>query len=181
LRPGEVIPEEYKDVNYQRAMEKEIEAFEKLGTFKWTEPRDDLTMVGSKWVYDSKVNDEKQRSFKARLVAQGFKQEKGVDYNETYAHVANQTSVRIFLTMAAIRDLELFQLDIKAAFLNAKLEEPIQMMPPPGFRRPGLVWTLEKAVYGLKQSSRQWEKKIGRASCRERERNKQPDGARRRM
>src|SRR5699024_4366580 len=77
--------------------------------------------------------------------------------NETYANVASQCAIRTFLTVAAKNNHELWQIDIKAAFLNANLDPPIKMRPPIGFRRKGYIWLVKKACYGLKQASREWE------------------------
>src|SRR5699024_2461212 len=82
------------------------------------------------------------------------------DFNETYAHVASQCAILTYLTKVAKEDLELWQIDIKSAFLNAQLSQPIRMRPPIGFRRKGYVWLLKKAVYGLKQACREWEKTL---------------------
>lgn len=95
----------------------------------------------------------------ARLVAKGFTQTYGVDYESTFAPVAKMKSVRLLLSIAANKGWPLYQLDVKKAFLNGDLQESVYMTPPPGFTckgEEGKVCKLRKAIYGLKQSPRAW-------------------------
>ena len=99
--------------------------------------------------------------FKARIVAKGFTQIEGVDYNETYATTPKLSTMRYFIMMAARDGLKLYEFDIKAAYLNADLEETIYAEPPPGMEKldengQPMVWLLLKALYGLKQSGNRW-------------------------
>ena len=90
--------------------------------------------------------------YKARLVARGFQQEYGQDYEETFAHVAHVHTVR---TLVAVRGWSLSQLDVKNAFLHGDLHEEVYMTPPPGLHTPpGMVCRLRRALYGLKQAPR---------------------------
>ncbi len=91
-----------------------------------------------------------------RLDARGFTQTFGVDYNETFALVAKFVSICYILALAAIKDMEIHQMDVKTAFLNGDLEEEIYMEQPKGFTQKGehLVCKLHKSLYGLKQSPR---------------------------
>ena len=96
---------------------------------------------------------------KARLVAQGFTQVEGIDYTETFTAVAKYDMVRILLVLAAKFDLELDQMDVRTAFLNAELKEDIYLKQPAGFEdheHPDWVWKLDKALYGLKQAGYEW-------------------------
>jgi hypothetical protein len=94
-------------------------------------------------------------------VAQGFSQIEGIDYDETFAPVAKFASLRTILAIAAERDLELHQMDVKSAYLNGELSEEIFMEAPPGFDVPeGMVLRLIKAVYGTKQGGRVWYEEI---------------------
>jgi Reverse transcriptase (RNA-dependent DNA polymerase) len=92
------------------------------------------------------------QKYKARVVAQGYTQIEGVDYDETFAPVAKLASLRMILALAAEHDLELQQMDVKSAYLNGELREEIFMEAPLGFDVPdGMVLRLIKAVYGTKQ------------------------------
>lgn len=118
--------------------------------------------MGCIWVFtvnhkaDGTIDRYKAR---LRLVAKGFTQKYGVDYNDTFAPVAKLNTVRVLLSIASNLDWPLQQLDIKNAFLNGNMVEEIFMKIPPGFEnRYGIknVCRLKKTIYGLKQSSREW-------------------------
>ncbi|GJW02668.1 retrovirus-related pol polyprotein from transposon TNT 1-94 [Tanacetum coccineum] len=96
---------------------------------------------------------------KARLVAQGYNQQEGIDYDETYAPVARLESIRILLAYACALDFKLFQMDVKSAFLNGFINEEVYVAQPPGFidfAKPNHVYRLKKALYGLKQAPKAW-------------------------
>jgi hypothetical protein len=96
--------------------------------------------------------------FKSRLVAKGFSQIPGIDYSDVYSPVVKHSSIRTFLSLVAVHDYELQQLDVKTAFLHGDLEEDIYMDQPEGFivpRKEDYVCRLKKSLYGLKQSPRQ--------------------------
>lgn len=121
--------------------------------------------MGCKWIFKKKdgiPGVEKER-YKARLVAQGFSQTPGIDFNEVFPPVVKHSSIRLMLAMVAKYDLELEQLDVKTAFLHGKLEETIYMRQPEGYAEKwneGNVCLLQKSLYGLKQSPRQWYKRF---------------------
>nr|GFC24754.1 hypothetical protein [Tanacetum cinerariifolium] len=96
---------------------------------------------------------------KARLVAVGHSQQKGIDYDETFTPVARIETIRLFLAYAAHKDFTVFQMDVKTAFLNGILKEEVYVGQPPGFvskQYPDHVYALNKALCGLKQAHRAW-------------------------
>jgi hypothetical protein len=116
--------------------------------------------VGSKWVFKKKTDmDGNIHTFKARLVAKGFTQTHGIDYDETFSPVAMLKSIRILFAIAAYYDYEIWQMDVKTAFLNGHLLEDVYMVQPEGFvdpKYPSKVCKLKRSIYGLKQASRSW-------------------------
>ncbi len=117
-----------------------------------------------KWVLDFKpAHKGAAARYKARFVACGYAQLYGIDYFATYSPVVKQYSIRLVLSIAAAKDLEMVQLDIKTAFLYGDLKEEIYMLQPEGYALPGKedeVCRLLKCLYGLKQSSRCWFEKF---------------------
>ena len=116
--------------------------------------------VGSKWVFKVKYDERGELNrYKARLVAQGFSQTPGVNFNETFAPVARFGTIRSLLAMGVKRNMSIHQMDVTTAFLNGNLKEDIYMRQPEGFEEPGRedqVCHLHKSLYGLKQSPRCW-------------------------
>jgi hypothetical protein len=110
-----------------------------------------------KWVYKKKTDETGALTqFKGRITPKGFRQLKGKDYFEVFAHTGKYKTLRVALALAAAMDLEINQLDVPSAFVRADLEEEVYMEMPEGFREPGMVCLLEKSLYGLKQSPRNW-------------------------
>ncbi|GJT39253.1 retrovirus-related pol polyprotein from transposon TNT 1-94 [Tanacetum coccineum] len=108
--------------------------------------------------YTLVIVDDYSRN-KARLVAQGYNQQEGIDFDETYAPVARLESIRILLAYACAHDFKLFQMDVKSAFLNGFINEEVYVAQPPGFvdfEKPNHVFKLKKALYGLKQAPKAW-------------------------
>ncbi|GJY33372.1 retrovirus-related pol polyprotein from transposon TNT 1-94 [Tanacetum coccineum] len=96
---------------------------------------------------------------KARLVTQGYNQQEGINYDETFAPVARLEAIRILLAFATYMNFIVYQMDVKSAFLNGKLKEEVYVEQPPGFESsefPNHVCKLDKALYGLKQAPRAW-------------------------
>eukprot|EP00873_Tetraselmis_striata_P026590 jgi/Tetstr1/446854/TSEL_034332.t1 len=114
--------------------------------------------IGNKWVFKVKANsDGSVNRFKARLVAQGFSQQAGVDYHATFSPVVKLSTLRTCLAVAAARGMHIHQIDIETAFLNASLKEEIYMRQPKGAEDgTDNVLRLLKSIYGLKQASREW-------------------------
>ncbi|KAH9723409.1 Integrase catalytic domain-containing protein [Citrus sinensis] len=118
-------------------------------------------IVSCKWIFKKNegIPGVEDSRYKARLVARGFTQNEGIDFNEIFSLVVKHSSIRILLAMVALFDLELGQMDVKTAFLHGNLEEKILMSQPEGFKEQGHeehVCLLKRSLYGLKQSPRQW-------------------------
>ncbi|XP_073831708.1 uncharacterized protein [Musca autumnalis] len=130
----EAIESEEK-VQWLQAMQEEIEAMKNNKTWELATLPEGRSAIGCKWIYKLKRNENGDICrFKARLVAQGFSQKYGVDYDEVFAPVATHTSFRILLSIAGKENLIVNHLDVKTAFLNGKLTETIYMQQPPGFK-----------------------------------------------
>lgn len=146
------------------AMKDEMESLRSNGTWDLCELPKDRTAIGSKWVFKKKTSpDGTVKSFKARLVAQGFSQKFGSDYDLVFAPVVRQTTFRLLLSIAAKENFHVRHFDAKTAFLNGELKETIFMKQPPGFVEEGKenhVCLLRRSIYGLKQSARIWNKAI---------------------
>ena len=139
-------------------MTEEIAALERTGTWDLVPIPAHVRPITCKWVYKVKTcSDGSLERYKARLVAHGFQQEHGRDYDETFAPVAHMTTVRTLLAVASVREWSISQLDVKNAFLNGELYEEVYMQPPPGYSVPeGMVCCLRHSLYGLKQAPRAW-------------------------
>lgn len=124
----------------------------------------DRKAIPCKWVFKTKRDgDGAIERRKARLVIKGFAQREGIDYEETFSPVVRYTSLRYLLSLAAQFDLDIEQLDAVTAFLQGDIEEEIFMVQPKEFAENSKVCRLKKAIYGLKQASRQWNIKLDHA------------------
>ncbi|KAM0065667.1 putative RNA-directed DNA polymerase [Helianthus debilis subsp. tardiflorus] len=154
-----------KKEEWMRAMKEEIDALRQNQTWELVSRVKDMDTVSCKWVYKIKRKvDGSVDRYKARLVARGFSQQYGLDYEETFSPVAKLTSVRVLLAIAASKGWRLWQMDVSNAFLYGDLDHVIYMDQPRGFesaKYPNHVCKLKKALYGLKQSPRAWFGKIG--------------------
>jgi len=115
-------------------------------------------IVGSKWVFHVKRGpDGSIQKYKAHLIAQGFTQVEGINFNQTFALVAKSSSLHTIFALATEHDLEVHQMDVKATYLNADLDKEIYMEVPPSFDIPdGHILRLKKGVYGMKQGGHVW-------------------------
>ncbi|KAM0994541.1 hypothetical protein EV2_010368 [Malus domestica] len=119
---------------WQAAMQEEYDSLRAQGTWILVPPPENRAFVGNKWVYMVKKNlDRNIAQYKARLVAQGFSQELGIDYLDTFSPVVRHTTVRMILALAAIKHWDLRQLFIKNAFLHGDLQDEVFMKQPQGF------------------------------------------------
>jgi hypothetical protein len=144
------------------SMDEEMDAQLKCNTWELVPLPAGKNLIDCRWVYKTKLKaDGSLDRHKSRLCAKGYTQIHGVDFEETFAPVVKFPSMRVLLSIAASRDMELHQMDVKCAFLNGVLDEEIYMRPPEGYQVPdNLVCRLKKAIYGLKQSPRVWFKTI---------------------
>jgi Reverse transcriptase (RNA-dependent DNA polymerase)/Pol polyprotein, beta-barrel domain len=158
-------PKNYKQAStgpdnrkWRAAMDEELASLERQGTWAVVPRPKDAKTITSKWVYKIKLDSNNQPvRYKARLVARGFEQTHGVDYDETFAPVVKLKSLKLILSLAAARDLEVKQVDFDTAFLNADLSHDVYMELPQGAKYPpGTVIKLRKSLYGLKQAGHDW-------------------------
>lgn len=143
---------------WKNAEQTELNALNENNTWNVVDLPKGVKPISCRWVYDLKRNEDNTIArYKARLVAKGFQQVEGVNYNETFAGVAQMKSFRVIMALATTLNLKTTQLDVKNAFLNGDLEEDIYMQPPPGIILPeGKILKLQKSLYGLKQAGRTW-------------------------
>ncbi|RVW56778.1 Retrovirus-related Pol polyprotein from transposon TNT 1-94 [Vitis vinifera] len=160
IQVSQNIQEAFKYSKWKAAVDEEVRALEKNGTWEITDLPRGKKPVGCKWIFTVKYKaDGNVDRYKARLVAKGFTQSYGIDYQETFAPVAKLNTVRVLLSLAANLDWSLHQLDVKNAFLNGDLEEEVYMDIPAGLETTSnfnKVCKLRKSLYGLKQSPRAW-------------------------
>ncbi|GJU25701.1 retrovirus-related pol polyprotein from transposon TNT 1-94 [Tanacetum coccineum] len=161
---SKVEPKNFKmavnEDSWFEAMQDEIHEFDRLKVWELV-PRPDYVMViGLKWIYKVKLDEYGDvLKNKARLVAKGYRQEEGIDFEESFAPVARIEAIRIFIANAATKNMIIYQMDVKTAFLNGDLQEEVFVSQPEGFEdpdNPTHVYRLKKALYGLKQAPRAW-------------------------
>ncbi|SPO25882.1 uncharacterized protein UTRI_03247 [Ustilago trichophora] len=147
--------------HWETAIKKELASLSENGTWTLEDLPPGRRAVGSKWVFKIKLKaDGTVDKYKARLVAQGFTQQHGVDYDETFAPVLKFATLRLLIALAAQEGWLAHQMDVITAYLNGNLEEEIYMRAPPGYAEGDKVCRLCKALYGLKQAGRTWYIKI---------------------
>lgn len=146
---------------WQTAMNDEYNALLANDTWELVDLPSDRKAIDSKWVFKTKRDADGQIvRYKARLVIKGFAQRKFIDFDETYSPVIRYTSLRYLLALAAQHDLDIDQMDAVSAFLQGEVDEEIFMVQPKEYAHGNKVCRLKKAIYGLKQASRQWNKKM---------------------
>jgi transposase InsO family protein len=166
LAEGENIEFEQavNDNKWRAAMNEEMHSIMKNDTWELVSLPKSHKPIGVKWVFKKKVNAQGEvERYKARLVAKGYKQQEGVDYDEVFAPVARMETVRLLISLAAQSKWDIYQMDVKSAFLNGILEEEVYVEQPPGYVKSGnenKVLRLKKALYGLKQAPRAWNTRI---------------------
>ncbi|GKA68597.1 retrovirus-related pol polyprotein from transposon TNT 1-94 [Tanacetum coccineum] len=140
------------------AMQEEIHEFQRLEVWELVPCPDKVFLIKLKWIYKVKTDEfGGVLKNKARLVAQEFRKEEGIDFEESFAPVARIEAISIFVTNAAHKNMLIYQMDVKTAFLNGELKEEVYVSQPEGFvdqDNPSHVYKLKKALYGLKQATR---------------------------
>ncbi|GJV73818.1 putative ribonuclease H-like domain-containing protein, partial [Tanacetum coccineum] len=154
------ISEALKDDSWVEAMQEELLQFRLQQVWILVDLPHGAKVIGTKWVYRNK-RDERGVVVrnKARLVAQGHRQEEGIDYDEVFAHVARIEAIRLFLAFASFMRFIVYQMDVKSAFLYGTIDEEVYVSQPPGFvdhDHPKKVYKVVKALYGLHQAPRAW-------------------------
>ena len=141
-------------------MKDELRSMDKNSMWELVDLSPGRKAIRNKWVFKVKRKaDGSIDKYKARLMAKGFTQQEGIHYDETFSPVVRVASIRLILAIVSQLDLELYQMDVKTAFLNVELDEEIYMTQPMGFEVKGQerkVCKLKCSIYGLKQSSKQW-------------------------
>ncbi|GJX24039.1 retrovirus-related pol polyprotein from transposon TNT 1-94 [Tanacetum coccineum] len=148
------------ELSWIDAMQEEIHEFERLEVWELVSCPDKVMLIKLKWIYKVKTNEfGGVLKNKARLVSQGFRKEEGIDFEQSFKPVARIEAIRILVANAANKNMMIFQMDIKTAFLNGKLKEEVYISQPEGFidhDNPSHVYKLKKALYSLKQAPRAW-------------------------
>ncbi|GJU20123.1 putative ribonuclease H-like domain-containing protein [Tanacetum coccineum] len=159
MEPKKVI-QALEDPSWIEAMQEELLQFQLQKVWTLVNLPNGKRAIGTKWVFRNK-KDERGIVVrnKARLVAQGYTQEEGIDYDEVFAPVARIEAIRLFLAYASFMGFIVYQMDVKSAFLYGTIEEEVYVCQPPGFEDPQFpdkVYKVEKALYGLHQAPRAW-------------------------
>ncbi|GJV73135.1 putative ribonuclease H-like domain-containing protein [Tanacetum coccineum] len=159
IEPKKVI-QALTDPSWIEAMQEELLQFKLQKVWTLVDLPKGKRAIGTKWVYRNK-KDERGIVVrnKARLVAQGYTQEEGIDYDEVFAPVARIEAIRLFLAYASFMGFIVYQMDVKSAFLYGTIKEEVYVCQPPGFEDPQFpdkVYKVEKALYGLHQAPRAW-------------------------
>ncbi|GJT20272.1 retrovirus-related pol polyprotein from transposon TNT 1-94 [Tanacetum coccineum] len=157
------IKEAMADHSWIESMQDELNQFERLQVWELVPRPEGKNIIALKWLWKNKCDAENivVRN-KTRLVAKGYKQEEGIDFEESFAPVARLEAVRMFIAYAAHKNITIFQMDVKTAFLNGPLKE-VYVSQHEGFIKsefPDHVYRLKKALYGLKQAPRAWYDKL---------------------
>ncbi|GJX60447.1 putative ribonuclease H-like domain-containing protein [Tanacetum coccineum] len=154
------VSEALEDGSWVEAMQEELLQFKLQQVWVLVDLPNGAKVIGTKWVYRNK-KDERGVVVrnKARLVAQGHRQEEGIDYDEVFAPVARIEAIRLFLAFASFMGFIVYQMDVKSAFLYGTIDEEVYVSQPPGFvdpDHPTKVYKVVKALYGLHQAPRAW-------------------------
>ena len=150
-----------QDENWVESMHEELNQFVRNDVWELALRSENVHVIGTKWIFKNKIDEDgKIIRNKSRLVAQGYTQVEGVDFDESFAPVARLEFIQILMSIACTMNFKFYQIDVKCAFLNGYLNEELFVEQPKGFEDPphfpDHVLRLKKALYGLKQASRAW-------------------------
>nr|GEV74156.1 retrovirus-related Pol polyprotein from transposon TNT 1-94 [Tanacetum cinerariifolium] len=154
------VKEAMTDPAWINSMQEKLLQFKRLDVWVLVPASDNISPITLKWLFKNKHNEEQTviRN-KSRLVVRGYRQEEGIDFEESFGLVARMEAIRIFLAYDAHKSFTVFQMDVKTAFLHGSLKEDVYVCQPEGFidaNHSSHVYKLKKALYGLKQSPRAW-------------------------
>ncbi|KAJ9562428.1 hypothetical protein OSB04_007588 [Centaurea solstitialis] len=160
LKPKQIFDAAICDPHWRAAMDAEMAAILSNYTWDLVPKPSDANIVGNRWLFRHKFDSNgRLERYKARLVAQGFSQQPGLDFDDTFSPVVKPATIRTILSISISRNWPIHQLDVKNAFLHGDLTETVYMCQPPGYVNssfPDHVCRLRKALYGLKQAPRAW-------------------------
>ncbi|GJS50230.1 putative ribonuclease H-like domain-containing protein [Tanacetum coccineum] len=151
---AKVEPKNFKSIVAKdcwfEAMQEELHEFDRLDVWELVPPPDSAMIIALKWIYKGKLDEYGDvLKNKARLVAKGYRQEEGIDFEESFAHVARFEAIRIFIANAASKNMSIYQMDMKTKFLNGELKEEVYVSQPEGFvdpDHPTHIYRLKKAL-----------------------------------
>lgn len=163
------IDEALEDDQWIVAMQEELNQFERNQVWELVSRPSGKHIIGTRWVFKNKLDENGiiVRN-KAILVAQGYNQEEGIDFEEIFAPVARLEAIRLLLAYACSMNFQLFQMDVKSAFLNGYINEEVYVKQPPrfeDFKHPSHVYILKKVLNGLKQAPRAWYDRLSNFLC----------------
>nr|GFA08224.1 retrovirus-related Pol polyprotein from transposon TNT 1-94 [Tanacetum cinerariifolium] len=152
------------DPAWIESMQEELHQFIRLDVWELVPSPNGIKPLTLKWLFKNKHDEENTviRN-KSRLVVRGYRQEEGLDFEESFAPVARMEAIRIFLAYPTHKSFTMFQMDVKTAFLHGSLKEDVYVCQPEGFidaDHPSYVYKLKKALYGLKQAPKTWYDKL---------------------
>jgi len=154
------VDEALSDDGWILAMQEELNQFQRNDVRDLVPKPHKKNIIRTKWVFINKMNEQGEvvRN-KARLVAQGYSQQEGIDYTETFAPITRLEAIRLLLSYVVNHGIILYQMDVKSAFLSGVISEEVFVKQPPSFedlKHPDHVYKLKKLLYGLKQAPRAW-------------------------
>jgi len=153
------VDEALSDDGWILAMQEQLNQFQRNDVWDLVPKPPQKNIIGTKWVFRNKLNEQGEVTRnKATLVAQGYSQQEGIDYTETFAPISRLEAIRLLLSYGVNHGIILYQMDVTSAFLNGVIEE-VFVKQPPGFedlKHPDHVYKLKKSLYGSKQAPRAW-------------------------